>query len=66
MLSETKKIRAEFAFQLQDSSVRGGELLISDPSKWQEMEDEDITSNLVIPAKAGIHDSGDRFPPSRE
>jgi hypothetical protein len=66
MLSEAQNIRTEFAFQLQDASVRGGGIFISDPTKWQKLEDEHLVSSLVIPAKAGIHDSGDRFPPSRE
>ena len=34
------------AFKLKDASVRGGEMLISDPRKWQEMEDEHLSSNL--------------------
>jgi Domain of unknown function (DUF4345) len=54
------------SFQLKDASVRGGEMLISETNKWQQLEDEHISSSLVIPAKAGIHDLGDRFPPSRE
>jgi hypothetical protein len=53
-------------FKFQDASVHGGEMLISDPRKWQGLEEEHLVSSLVIPAKAGIHDSGDRFPPSRE
>jgi hypothetical protein len=53
------------SFQLKDASVRGKSLL-SNPRKWQQLEDEHISSSLVIPAKAGIHDLGDRFPPSRE
>lgn len=66
MLSEAQNIRTEFAFQLQDASVRGGALLISDPRKWQRVEDKHLVSSLVIPAKAGIHDLEDRFPPSQE
>jgi hypothetical protein len=54
------------SFQLKDASVHGGGVVISDPRKWQQQEDEHLASSLVIPAKAGIHDSRDRFPPSRE
>jgi predicted transcriptional regulator len=34
------------AFKLKDASVRGGEMLISDPRKWQELEDEHLSTNL--------------------
>lgn len=34
------------AFKLKDASVRGGELLISDPRKWQQLEDEHLSANL--------------------
>jgi hypothetical protein len=54
------------SFQIKDASVRGGNLLISEPTKWQKLENKHLASSLVIPAKAGIHDSRDRFPPSRE
>jgi hypothetical protein len=33
-------------FKLKDASVRGGEMLISDPRKWQELEDEHLAANL--------------------
>jgi Bacterial antitoxin of type II TA system, VapB len=33
-------------FKLKDASVRGGEMLISDPHKWQELEDEHLSANL--------------------
>jgi predicted transcriptional regulator len=33
------------AFKLKDASVRGGEILISDPRKWQELEDEHLVAN---------------------
>ena len=53
MLSETKNIRAEFAFQLQNASVHGGELLISDPCKWKVLEDEHVSANLAKTAILG-------------
>lgn len=34
------------AFILKDASVRGGTMLISDPRKWQELEDEHLAANL--------------------
>jgi predicted transcriptional regulator len=43
------------AIKFKDASVRGGEMLISAPRKWQKLEDEYLTSRLVIPAKAGTH-----------
>lgn len=58
--------KTKLVFKLKDRSVCGGELLISDPRKWQQLGEEHLASSLVFPAKAGIHDSGDRFPPSRE
>jgi hypothetical protein len=43
------------AFKLKDTSACGGELLISDPRKWRQLEDEHLAASLVIPTKAGIH-----------
>ena len=37
---------AKPAFKLKDASVRGGEVLISDPRKWQQLEDEHLAANL--------------------
>ena len=37
---------AKPAFRLKDASVQGGELLISDPRKWQQLEDEHLSANL--------------------
>ena len=34
------------AFKLQDASVSGGKMLISDPRQWQELEDEHLSANL--------------------
>jgi hypothetical protein len=42
-------------FELKDSSIKGEVILISNPRKWQDLEDEHLASKLVIPAKAGIY-----------
>ena len=34
------------AFKLKDASVRGGEMLITDTRKWQELEDEHLSANV--------------------
>lgn len=34
------------AFKLKDASVPGGDMLISDPRKWSELEDEYLAANL--------------------
>jgi hypothetical protein len=54
VLSDTQT-KTQPAFKFKDASVRGGEMLISAPRKWQKLEDEYLTSRLVIPAKAGTH-----------
>jgi predicted transcriptional regulator len=33
-------------FQLIDASIRGGEMLISNPRKWRQLEDEHLAANL--------------------
>jgi hypothetical protein len=33
-------------FKLKDASVRGGAMLVSDPRKWQDLEDEHLAANL--------------------
>jgi len=33
-------------FRLQDASVRGGELLESDPRRWQELEQSHVVSRV--------------------
>jgi hypothetical protein len=35
------------AFKLKNASVRGGQMLIDDPRKWQEMESDAIAKNIV-------------------
>jgi Bacterial antitoxin of type II TA system, VapB len=42
--SQTK---AKPAFKLKDASVRGKEILISDPQRWQQMEEEHVVSRAV-------------------
>jgi hypothetical protein len=43
---DSKNQRAKPPFQLLDASVRGGEVLISNPRKWQLLEDEHLAANL--------------------
>jgi predicted transcriptional regulator len=40
------QVKTKPAFKLKDASVHRGEMLISDPRKWQEMEEEHLSSNL--------------------
>lgn len=40
------RTNAKLAFKLKDASVRGGEMLISDPRKQQHLEDDHLSSNL--------------------
>jgi hypothetical protein len=35
------------AFQLKDASVRGKEMLITDPRRWQQMEEEHVVSRTL-------------------
>ncbi len=37
------------AFKLDDASVRGREMLISDPRHWQELEDEHVVRRAARP-----------------
>jgi hypothetical protein len=60
------KFNTQLAFKLKDASVRGGEMLISDPRKWQQLEEKHHVSSLVILAKAEIYLLSHGFPPSRE
>jgi hypothetical protein len=38
--------KTQLAFKLKYTSVRGGEMLISDSRKWQENEDDHLASKL--------------------
>lgn len=40
------QVKKQPAFQLIDASIRGGEMLISDPRKWRQLEDEHLAANL--------------------
>ena len=40
-----KKIKT--MFKLKDASVRGEAMLISDPQRWQEMDDEHVVSRVI-------------------
>ena len=42
-----ERIKAKSAFKLVDASVRGKAMLISDPARWQQLEDEHVASRLV-------------------
>ena len=42
------QIKAQLTVTLKDESIHGGEMLISDPSKWQELEDEHLRANLHL------------------
>lgn len=37
------------AFKLKDARVHGKEILISDPRRWQQMEEEHVTARSVKP-----------------
>lgn len=50
VLSDSQPQRKQ-AFQLVDVSVRGNGVLISDPRRWQEMEEEHVVSRLMKPVQ---------------
>ena len=37
------------AFKLKDASVRGGRMLISDPQRWRQMEDDHVIARVLHP-----------------
>lgn len=39
--------KAKPAFKLQDARVRGKEMLIADPRRWQELEDEHVVARTM-------------------
>ena len=39
------------AFKLKNASVRGKEMLITDPRRWQQMEEEHVISRALKSAK---------------
>ena len=39
------------AFKLKDARVRGKKILISDPRRWQQMEQDHVTSRALKPAR---------------
>lgn len=39
------------AFKLMDASVHGKEMLISDPRRWQQMEEDHVVSRIVKPIR---------------
>jgi Bacterial antitoxin of type II TA system, VapB len=48
VLSESQA-KAKPAFKLQDASVQGAEILISDPRRWQQMEEEHVAARSMKP-----------------
>ena len=40
---------AKPAFKLKDASVRGKEVLVADPRRWQEMEEAHVASRAMEP-----------------
>jgi hypothetical protein len=41
--------RAQTAFKLKDASVRGEQVLISDPRQWQQMEEDHVAARVTRP-----------------
>lgn len=41
--------KAKPSFKLKDARVHGKEMLISDPRRWQQMEEEHIASRVIKP-----------------
>ena len=39
------------AFKLNNASVHGEKVLISDPRRWQEMEEDDVAARAMKPAQ---------------
>ena len=44
-------VKRRLAFKLKVESVRGASMLITDPHRWQQMEDEHVISRTVKPLK---------------
>ena len=43
------KAKVKPAFKLKDASVRGKAVLISDPRRWQQMEEEHVIERVTKP-----------------
>jgi hypothetical protein len=41
------KVSSKPAFKLKNASVRGDQMLITDPRKWHEIESDAIAENMV-------------------
>jgi hypothetical protein len=39
--------KAKSAFKLQDASVGGGQILITDPRQWQQLEQDHVTDRAI-------------------
>ena len=46
-----QQTKAKPAFKLKNASVQGKEMLIADPRRWQQMEDEHVISRTIKSAK---------------
>jgi hypothetical protein len=42
-----QRAKTETTFILKDASMRGKAMLITDPQRWQEMEDENVISQVI-------------------
>lgn len=42
-----QRMETETRFKLKDASVRGEAMLISDPQRWQEIEDKHVMSRVI-------------------
>ncbi len=42
-------VNAKPAFKLQNASVGGGQILITDPRQWQQMEQDQVTARALQP-----------------
>jgi predicted transcriptional regulator len=45
--------KTQHAFKLKDASVHGGEILISDPHKWQQLEEDHVAATCAKTAILG-------------
>jgi hypothetical protein len=42
-----QQAKAKPAFKLKDARVRGKQMLVVDPRRWQQMEEEHVTSRVL-------------------
>lgn len=46
-----QKAQAKYTFKLKNASVQGKAMLIADPRRWQQMEEEHVASRAIKIAK---------------